>query len=329
MSVGVCSGSGSSGFRSLGAAVLAHRNDYGFDAADPPPLTDLPSVACVMPYHETGTLASHAASLLIACLRRYRDGARGRKPACRLIVVDDGSVLRPFQAPRGSCDIPLQVLRLERNAGRSAARNAGLRAAEAGGGRVTVFVDSDVLVPSEHITSLLRAARPSEQAIGAGFFTTVSTLDPSALQDALAGARLEHDWRWECVYQPSWIGCAPDLEYVGRRFRLLAETDGWRAWSGMVGPWCLANMVLGGCFAVPTELAVALGGFEESFDRYGFTETTLVAKLIAAGCMVVPALGSTAVHVEAQPAHMTQPERNLRFRDAHRRFFGEFLAASG
>jgi hypothetical protein len=37
-------------------------------------------------------------------------------------------------------------------------------------------------------------------------------------------------------------------------------------------------------------------------------------------------LGSTAVHVESQPAHLPQSQRNVRFRDAHHRFFGEFLA---
>jgi hypothetical protein len=68
-----------------------------------------------------------------------------------------------------------------------------------------------------------------------------------------------------------------------------------------------------------THLAMSVGGFEESFDQYGFIETTLIAKLIAAGCMVVPVLGSTAVHVEFRPAHLPQSQRNVRFRDAHRR----------
>lgn len=312
----------------MGAAVLAHQNDYGFDAAATAPLASRPSVACVMPYHETGPLASHAASLLLASLRNYRDGARGAKPSCRLIVVDDGSVQRPFQAPAELSGISLQILRLEHNAGRSRARNTGLRAADAAGARVTVLVDSDVLVPGDHVTNVVRTMWPSEQVIAAALFLTVGSTEQRALWYALRSARVAHDWRSECVYQSAWIGCAPDVEFVGRRFRLLEETDGWRRWSGMVGPWCLANMVLGGCFAVPTDLAVNLGGFEESFDRYGFTETTLIAKLIAAGCMVVPVMGSTAVHVEANPTHMTQQERNLHFRDAHARFFGEFLAGS-
>jgi GT2 family glycosyltransferase len=311
---------------SLRAAVLAHRNEYGFDAAAPPALVRAPSVTCVIPYHETGLLASQVAAALLASLRNYRSNVGTSAPDCRLVVVDDGSRLRPFEAPSRPQDIELQVVRLEGNQGRSRTRNVGLRTASASGAEVTVFVDSDVLVPGDHIANLLSATQPAGQAIAAGFFMTVRSAERDTVEQALGRARVEDDWRSECVYAPSWIGCPADLEFVGRRFRLLDETRDWREWSGMVGPWCLANMVLGGCFAVPTDLAVSVGGFEESFDRYGFTETTLVAKLIAAGCMVVPVLGSIAVHVEPQPAHLPQSQRNVHFREAHHRFFGEFLA---
>jgi GT2 family glycosyltransferase len=313
---------------SLRAAVLAHRNDYGFDADAPPALVRAPSVACVVPYHETGPLASQVAASLLASLRSYRDGVGTPEPNCRLIVVDDGSRRRTFRAPSGPQDVELQVVHLESNKGRSRARNTGLHVASTSGAEVTVFVDSDVLVPGDHVTNLLSAMQPSGHAIAAGFFMTVRAAEGNSVEQALGMARVENDWRSECVYEPSWIGCSADLEFVGRRFRLLEETRDWREWSGMIGPWCLANMVLGGCFAVPTDLATSVGGFEESFDQYGFTETTLIAKLIAAGCMVVPVLGSTAVHVESQPAHLSQSQRNAHFRDAHHRFFGEFLAGS-
>ena len=114
--------------------------------------------------------------------------------------------------------------------------------------------------------------------------------------------------------------------YVGRRFALVRDTDFFRHWTGMWGPWALPNMVLGGCFAVPATAAMQLGGFDESFSSYGFTETTLVARLIALGIPVVPQVKSAAVHVETNPAHYTQQERNTFFRLAHRKFFTEFMA---
>src|ERR1700749_2553276 len=109
--------------RSLRSAVLAHRNDYGFDAAAPPMLMHAPSVTCVIPHYETGRLASQVATLLLASLQSYRDNAGISTPDCRLVVVDDGSRLRPFQAPNRPQDIELQVIRLKSNQGRTHARN--------------------------------------------------------------------------------------------------------------------------------------------------------------------------------------------------------------
>jgi GT2 family glycosyltransferase len=312
--------------RSLRAAVFAHNNDYGFEAASPPPILHAPSVACVIPYFETGRLALEVVAALVVSLRDYRHSAGASAPDCRLIVVDDGSRRRPFEALDQLEGISIQILSLENNQGRSRARNEGLRAAGRLGAEVTVFVDSDVLIPPGHIRNVVRAMQPPGHAIAASLFMTVRSMEPTVLAQALATARIDNDWRSDCVYQPSWIGCAPDLAFVGRRFRLLHESRNWRDWSGMIGPWCLANMVLGGCFGVPTDLAMCVGGFDTSFDGYGFTETTLVAKLIAAGCSVVPQMSSAAVHVEPQPSHLPQSERNVRFGDAHRRFFGEFLA---
>lgn len=312
--------------RSLRAAIFAHQNDYGFEAASPPPVLHAPSVACVIPYFETGRLASEVVAALVVSLRDYRHSGGASAPDCQLIVVDDGSRVRPFEAPDPLEDIPIQVLRLENNQGRSHARNEGLSATGRLGAEVTVFIDSDVVVSPGHIRNVVRAMQPPGHAIAASFFMTVHSMEPSALAQALTTASVDNDWRSECVYQPSWIGCAPDLAFVGQRFRLLHESRNWREWSGMIGPWCLANMVLGGCFGVPTDLAMRVGGFDTSFDSYGFTETTLVAKLIAAGCVVVPQLASAAVHVESQPSHLPQSERNVHFRDAHQRFFGEFLA---
>ncbi|WP_157227492.1 hypothetical protein [Nocardia asiatica] len=134
------------------------------------------------------------------------------------------------------------------------------------------------------------------------------------------------DWRWSCRFQPSWVADPGDWLYVGHRFDLVSGTDYFRRWHGSIGPWLLANMVLGGCFAVPADAAIAVGGFDESFSRYGFTETSLVARLIARGVPVVPQVTVPAVHVEHNPAHHNQHDRDSHLTAAHRRFFTEFLA---
>ncbi|WP_194838588.1 glycosyltransferase family 2 protein [Nocardia sp. XZ_19_369] len=312
--------------RSLRSALFNHDNDYGTDptatALRLPPL----SVSCVVPYYETGALAIECAARLAHGLGRYRR-AHPHAPRTQLVVVDDGSVANPFPLSM----IPeLQLIRLPQNRGRSVARNVGLGAST--GFDVTLFVDSDVLVPEDLVLRTVELwdaggadLRP-RPAVVAGLFSTLRT-DPDAdLDRVLTDASVHTDWRWACRFQPSWVLTASDWIYAGRRFRLVADTGFFRRWSGMQGPWCLPNMVLGGCFAVPTAAAQDLGGFAESFAAYGFTETSLVARLVASGIPVIPQVKSAAVHVEANPAHHHQTDRNRLLAVAHRKFFTELLA---
>lgn len=231
--------------RSLRAAVFAHRNDYGFDAATPPQPAGAPSVTCVIPYCETGSLASEVVALLLASLRNYRDDMGASMPDCGLVVVDDGSRLRPFQAPSRPQDIELQIVRLESNQGRSRARNAGVRAASASGAEVTVFVDSDVLVSNDHIANLLRAMQPSGHTIAASFFMTVRSTGQEVLEQALGSARVENDWRAECVYEPRGSAVRRISSSSGRDsgcWRKPAIGASGAAWSarGASRTWCSA-----------------------------------------------------------------------------------------
>ena len=278
--------------------------------------------------YENGSFATQTVEHLLESLVQYAHGSQG-SPAIQLLVIDDGSEHDPFpttEIPHSDC---LHVVRLEQNQGRSVARNVGLR--ESTGFDMTMFVDSDILVQNDQVLrNVEQFVVPGSDALGkvivANFFATVySTMDSRGAQQALQMARVNMDWRWDCVYQPSWIGCPEDAAYVGSRYRLVTDTDYFRSWSGMVGPWCLANMVLGGCFTVPTDVALELNGFDESFSRYGFTETTLVAKLIANGIPVVPQTQSAAVHRESNPADISPPERTVRFRAVHHKFFTDFL----
>ena len=312
--------------QALRSAVFRHENDFGIDPRSDALRLPALSVSCVVPYYETGPLAWACVDRLTAALDRYV-GAHAVAPATQIVVVDDGSDRRPFAA--GTRDV--RVVRMPENQGRSAARNAGLRASA--DFDVTLFVDSDVLVPGDQVVRVCElwdsgAERLSARAaVVAGLFVTASSWSASIdVEAVLAAAPVTADWRWRCRYQPSWIGTPSDWLYVGRVFELVRGTDFFRQWCGMVGPWALPNMVLGGCFGVPTRLADDVGGFDESFAAYGFTETSLVARLIAAGVPVIPQVKTAAVHVEANPAHHSRDERNALFRAAHRRFFREFMS---
>ncbi|WP_157777932.1 glycosyltransferase family 2 protein [Nocardia terpenica] len=308
------------------SAIFGHDNDYGFDPRTPGWPVPRLRVACVVPYFDTGRLGVECVSRLATAVQQYR-AAHQDPPDTAILVVDDGSRRRPFP---GDCGLDgVEVIRLPENRGRAVARNIGLRASA--GFDVTVFVDSDVLVQPDQV--MRTCALWGAPGAGAGSTPVVAHLfstsgvgpagfDPA---QALAVATVAADWRWSCRFQPSWTAVPGDWMYVGRRFDLVRDTGFWRRWRGMVGPWSLPTMVAGGCMAVPTALALEAGGFDEQFAAYGFEEATLVARLIAAGVLVVPQVHSAAVHVEHNPAHHSQAERNQMLAAAHRRFYTEFL----
>lgn len=314
--------------RSLRSAILAHDNDYGFDPRTPCWAAPSLRVSCVVPYYETGPLAIECVHRLAAAVTAYRAGIGPGAPAAQIVVVDDGSTTRPF--PTGIAPEIVRVIRLPDNRGRAAARNTGLRAS--GGFDLALFVDSDVLVHPDLVTETCRlwqppTAGPVRAPIVASLMSTYRAgAEKFAPARAIAAASIAADWRFSCRFQPSWIADPGDWMYVGHRFDLVPATNYFRSWHAAVGPWLLPNMVLGGCFAVPVGSALAVGGFEEAFASYGFTETSLVARLIASGVPVIPQVTVAAVHVEHNPAHHNQRDRDTHLATAHRRFFTEFLA---
>jgi|SRR5579883_225409 len=316
--------------KSLRSAIFSHDNDYGFHPCDESLKPARLSVSCIVPYYETGPLARLCLGQISRALAHYRAQFPGHHLKTQILVMDDGSTARPFAELVDDLDAQVTLIRSAKNRGRSATRNEGL--ARSAGFDIALFVDSDVLIADGHVSRICELCSSSEggasftERIVASFFATLrKPLTQAEIPAALSQASARMDWRWRCVFQPTWLGTESDWIYVGRQFALVEETNYFRSWRGMVGPWSLPNMVLGGCFAVPVGPSLRVGGFDESFDRYGFTETTLVAKLIGAGVSVIPQLKAAALHAEWNPNHQHQADRNIHFRKAHRQFYCDYL----
>jgi glycosyltransferase involved in cell wall biosynthesis len=241
-----------------------------------------------------------------------------------VILLDDGSTKRrakEFIDCRAWRNLTL--LDCSANRGRTCTRNEGLYNAKYA---KCLFLDSDILSdPGCLLRHLAIHGRSScvsvsffELSIDAAWLHKDRTLRPEDLKI--------NDWRFQCTYQASWIGCEADIQFANRNFRIVEETRQFRDWRGMFGPWCLANMVIGCYFMVDRAESVKVNGFDPMFAGYGFTETSLPTKLVAGrGAYVIPQVIGGAVHFEANPAHHTQAERNVLFQKRHRLFFGNYL----
>jgi glycosyltransferase involved in cell wall biosynthesis len=314
---------------SLGAALLAHDNDYRLDADLP--ISDLglmPRCTVVVPYYEASRTVTACVDHLLAAVANLRNATPDA--AVQIIVVDDGSVRAPAAArlQRYVSTGRVQLATSARNGGRASARNIGLEKAEH---PIVVFVDADVLVHPQTLVDHLRVhnALGPRSPITVGLFCFCDdSAWPGLATDPNRFDRGSNDFRLDCWYQPSYVGCDDDSAFVGQRFRPLAQTDGLRSWprTGFLGPWTIANMVLGGLFACNRDLARFCGGFEAINGPYGFVETTLVAKLIAImGCPVVPLTAKFALHIEDRTVAIPRDQRDQLYQAAHHRFFGAFL----
>lgn len=136
------------------------------------PPASIPQLSVVVP-------AYNDAPALRYCLARL--AAQTLAPAAyEVLVVDDGST---DETPRVAAEAAggrarVRCVRLDRNQGRSAARNAGVRAAEA---PLVVFVDSDVLVVPEFLQRHLEIHRATaSQVLGRGPVVVIPSLEVPA-----------------------------------------------------------------------------------------------------------------------------------------------------
>jgi GT2 family glycosyltransferase len=100
--------------------------------------------------------------------------------AYEIVVVDDGSTDDTPQtiAAAAAGGVRVRAVRLDRNQGRAAARNAGIRAALA---PLIVFIDSDILVLPDFLQRHLELHQAAGRAVvGRGPVAPIPTADPPA-----------------------------------------------------------------------------------------------------------------------------------------------------
>jgi glycosyltransferase involved in cell wall biosynthesis len=297
-----------------------HSNDYGFNvsAIDKDGLS-LPLLSIIIPYFNTGEIFKRTLHFLHNAVMAYGGQVE-------VIVVDDGSTFRPLLKDWLQYDE--QCILHPVNQGRTAARNTGLSEAS---GDIILFMDSDILVDEslilEHAAIHQTARQRNVRPIVISFFEFIQDNDNRIMLDSLQKKDIAlNDFRIDCTYQASWIGCEADKAYIGQHLELIEETNNLRDWKGQYKAWMLPNMVLGGAFSVLRQEILAIDGFDARFSGYGFTETSAVTRMIAErNNMVIPSLSGGALHVEDGKINLSKSEKDEIFKDKHHFYFNVFL----
>lgn len=316
--------------KNLKDLIIQHDNNYNFDVDLVVNVDNLKlqNLSIIIPYYESGRVLSSVLEYLYQAINLI-------KMECHdwifeVIIIDDGSEKNKaseYIAGEFEC---LKVFVVQQNEGRTKARNYGLHLAR---NELCLFMDSDVIVSEELIRNHLRVHAFSKAngkpIITVGFFKFSDKNYLSWIKKPLYFNDIcLDDFRLSCTYGSTWIGCADDRKFVGKKFSIVNETDYFRKWpkSGYFGPWFLTNMVLGGFFIVSTDASRKANGFDNAFEGYGFTETSLPTKLIAGfGHYLVPVIKGGCIHIDNDEVNVSRSEKDSIFWKKHDFYFNHYL----
>ncbi len=169
-----------------------------------------------------------------------------------LIVVVDGVVDNSVEVAHAATDLPVRVVVLEENQGRSAALNAGFESAE---GSVFIRCDDDLAPSANYLSEQARAHEGSDPVGVVGLYRNVYGDTP-----------------YGRVY-----GCRYDAQVRAGAYSG-ALGDSWLMWAG-------------NC-SVTREVFARVGPYDESFTRYGWEDIDWGYRLVQIGVPIAlePAL---------------------------------------
>jgi len=317
--------------KTLKQLISYHDNNYGFCVDNILSMSknkslELDSLSIIIPYYETGEIFYLTLKHLYNSINYIKNNS-SINWNFEIIVVDDGSKSKKAEKFIRKIFNNLKIIRLEKNQGRTVARNIGLQNAKY---PKCLFMDSDVLVTKEFLfNNLYIHSFSSKKIISVGFFKFIKNNDSFLSKKIIKCSDIKpDDYRIKCIYGETWIGCEDDKKFINKKFEILKETNFFRNWpaGGFFGPWFLTNMVLGGFFIVDTVDAKKCNGFDPAFKGYGFTETSLPTKLIAGyGHCIVPILNGGCLHVDDDEVNVSRSDKDRIFQEKHNFYFNFYL----
>ncbi len=252
----------------------------------PTPETFTPTrpVSVIIPYYQTPpeTLARTLASL---------ERQTYPKDLFEVVIADDGSQPPLERPPSTSLDI--RVVRQKRcGFGAGRARNNGARVAAHD---ILLFLDSDMLVEAEWIAAHARWHHVVSDALTMGFncYVAVDDLDAKTIRCRTGSLRELFSDR---PADPPWFEA-----HMLRTNDLTSRSDD------------LFRVKASGNFAMRKDFFDLVGGFDESFVRYGLEDTELGYRAYNCGALLVPARDAQAWHQSRWPPHWDDvKDRNFR-----------------
>lgn len=245
------------------------------------------AVTVILPYYEAPT--ELARTLAALSVQSYPAGLFD------VVVVDDGSE-PPLEVAGPAGGPPLRVIHQDdRGFGLARARNTGAAAA---GGEILVFLDADMVPEHTWLAAHARWHHTIADALVTGFRRHVDfgSREPDEIRAAVAGGRLAHLFEDGEIEEPEWI----DFHMARTADLTAGHHDGFRA-------------ITGGNLSIRAELFAELGGFDESFTRWGAEDTEFAYRAYVGGALLIPERAAMAWHQGRGATPDDQEKASLEF----------------
>ena len=236
-------------------------------------------VSVVVPCFE----APEALALTLAGL----EGQRYPRTLFEVVVVDDGS--EPPLEARSATGLDVRMVRQERRGfGLARARNAGARAAAHD---ILVFLDGDVIPEAGLVAAHARWHHAVSDALTLGFCAYVSAAGIDAVAVRARAGPLGELFAGR-PFDPPWLE-----RHMARTGDLTSRHDD------------LFRAVTGHNFAISRAFYEEVGGFDESFARYGGEDTEFGYRAQVRGGLLVPVREAFGWHQGRWGADRARKER--------------------
>ena len=231
------------------------------------------------------------------------------------VVVDDGSTDSTWSIIQ-NLDLDLQMVAVrQENHSQPFAMNTALSIAE---GDIIISCDADMILTTFAIEELVKRHQLLDRVLLVGFRYDVLSDDPGIdrtnLRDKLPfllpcfylDNRLTYHWDGH-IY-PGW---PENMCTETTHFKALGH--GYKVFLPDGDYWSLPRMVYGALFSMRREEWEQIGGFDERFFGWGWSDTFVGAKAIALGSNIIPVYSATGAHVAHKPRsllHKTEGRSN-------------------
>ncbi len=239
-------------------------------------------VSVIIPYYRTPaeTLARTLAAL---------EGQTYPRDLFEVVIVDDGSQ-PPLERPR-STPLNVRVVRQERRGfGAPRARNTGARAAAHD---ILLFLDADMLAEAGWMAAHARWHHAVSDALTVGLYARVSGNDIDA-ETIRCRTGLLRELFSDRPVDPPWTE-----SHLARTNNLTSKADD------------LFRVVVSGNLGVSKIFYKLMGGFDESFTRWGMEDTEFGYRAHTRGGLLVPVPDAFAWHQGRWKEDRDARDRNL------------------